>query len=397
MHSGRNRFKKSVFIRLPTCRLKIGVNIDGMMHRFWISLLFFVSMAVGAAHASVPEGWSTLRYGPVLLHAPDDAQKISKMLGTHAEDSVKDLSRRLGVATGGTIDVFLPPTQEAFEQMQPGTPPSYADATAYPKLGAIYLRPPRVRGQGDEPLETVLDHELVHILLGRAFQPERPPAWLQEGVAQVVAGQYGPTAQRQKARTIVSNRTLSLERLARSFPKDPHEASAAYALSADFISWLKERFGDDVLRRLVAQARRGAGFQRAIETATRTPLEQLEKEWRQTHAQGTAKWWSAVTSEESVWAYMGMLALIAVVIARIRVWKRTRRVISEWRQQEAWQASIWPLNWRLDRDVAAMKEAVSETPEEMTPDSPTDEVLLVSGDAPIDVDDITTDSDGKRP
>ena len=319
------------------------------------------------------------------------------MLGAHAQDSVAELSRRLGVSPGGPIEVFLPPTQAEFEQMQPGTPPSYADATAYPKLGTIYLRPPRVRGQGDEPLETVLDHELVHILLGRAFHPERPPAWLQEGVAQVVAGQYGPSAQRQKARTIVSNRTLSLEALARSFPKDPHQASAAYALSADFISWLKDRFGDDVLRRLVAQARRGSGFQRAIEQATRMPMEELEREWRMTHAQGTAKWWSAVTSEESIWAYMGMLALVAVVVARIRVWRRTRRVIREWRQQEAWQAAIWPLNWRLDRDVAAMKEAVRESPEENTPEPSSDGIGLGLGEPPIDLDDIPTDPDGTRP
>ena len=111
---------------------------------------------------------------------------------------------------------------------------------------------------------------------------------------------------------------------------------------------------------MVADTRRGATFQRAVESATRTPMEVLEKEWRATHARGSALWWSAVTSEESIWAYMGMLALFAVVVARYRVWRRTRRVISEWRQQEAWYDALWPGVWGRELEVEAMKDALAE-------------------------------------
>jgi hypothetical protein len=352
-------------------------------------------LCVNTADAKAPEGWSTHRAGDVLIHSPKSDSSVPKTLGKHARDSLDTYTRRLGVSVGGPIDIFLPPTQKMFESMQPGTPPSYADATAYPSRGEIYLRPPRVRGQGDEPLEVVLDHELVHILLGRAFAPERPPAWLQEGVAQVMAGQYGPSAQRKQAVTVISNRSMSLERLSRSFPGNPHEASAAYAVSADFVSWLKQNYGDDVLRRLVHQSKRSASFQRAIEAATRTPMEQLEKEWRATHAQGTARWWSVVTSEESMWAYMGMLALFAVVIARICVWRRTRRVIAEWRQQEAWYASLFPAGWGADRDIEAMKGAMSNEPSEAHPVVTPPELGWEAEDTDADLDD--TDPLGNGP
>jgi hypothetical protein len=83
-----------------------------------------------------------------------------------------------------------------------GPSPEWADATAWPELGAIFLRSPDIRVGGDEPLEQVLDHELVHVLLGRAFGDEQPPIWLQEGVAQVLAKQLGPrrVARSRKAR-----------------------------------------------------------------------------------------------------------------------------------------------------------------------------------------------------
>lgn len=374
--------------------MSVGVNTVSMIRLRWLALCFWMVVLGSPALGSAPEGWHTHRVGSVHMHSPDSSSRVSRVLGEHANDSLDALTRRLGVAVGGPIEVFLPPTQHLFETMQPGTPPSYADATAYPSRGEIYLRPPRVRGQGDEPLEVVLDHELVHILLGRAFAPERPPAWLQEGVAQVLAGQYGPSAQQKKAVTVISNRSMSLERLARSFPANPHEASAAYAVSADFVSWLKQTYGDDVLRRIVSQSKRGASFQRSIESATRTPLEALEKEWRATHARGTARWWSAVVSEESIWAYMGMLALIAVVVARIRVWRRTRRVLTEWRQQEAWYAALWPAGWGADRDVEAMKDAMAGESDEGHPVSSPAELGWEDEETDADLDD--TDPFGDR-
>jgi hypothetical protein len=78
-----------------------------------------------------------------------------------------------------------------FRALQPGQPPTWADATAYPAAGPICLRAPALRSGTDTRLEQVLDHELVHVLLGRAFAPAQPPTWLQEGIARVFAGEVG--------------------------------------------------------------------------------------------------------------------------------------------------------------------------------------------------------------
>ena len=195
----------------------------------------------------------------------------------------------------------------------------------------------------------------------------------------------------QQAGRVVGSTGIALKDLERSFPADPHQANAAYSVSADFVSWLQQRFGPDVLRRMVERSQRGEGFKQAVEVATQTPLVVLEKEWRATHARGSAKWWSAVTSEEAVWAYMGMIAFLALIVARLRVARRTKRVLKEWRQQEAWLASLWP--W--ENDVEAMRGAMDR----QDPSSPVTSTpgALGMGVEEFDADLDDTDPFGDRP
>ena len=110
--------------------------------------------------------------------------------GTSSSCASRDTGPRRSLAyptswalpVGRTVHVYVARTQEQFRTLQPGNAPTWADATAYPGMGTVFLRDPKIRIATDEPVEQVLDHELVHILLGRAFAPAIPPSWLQEGV-----------------------------------------------------------------------------------------------------------------------------------------------------------------------------------------------------------------------
>ena len=66
----------------------------------------------------------------------------------------------------------------------------------------------------------------------RAFAPRTPPAWLQEGVAQVLADQLGPEQAQTLARGSMTG-LVSLEGLEHGFPSDPRRAQLAYAESAE--------------------------------------------------------------------------------------------------------------------------------------------------------------------
>jgi hypothetical protein len=240
------------------------------------------------------------------------------------------LADTLEVAIGSTIHVYITPTNDSFHTLQPGRPPEWADATAWPELGAIFLRAPDLRVGGDEPLEQVLDHELAHVLLGRAFAPEHPPIWLQEGVAQVLARQVGPETGRTLAEGAASGLIGPLEGIEHGFPVDPRKAQLAYAQSADFVAFLMDIGGPDTLPTLVSTSAGGAPMSAAVYKATGHFLEDVEIDWRARH--GRQAFGIAAFADVSWLWGLGAFVLVGAGIARRR---RFRRRLADMEREEA--------------------------------------------------------------
>ncbi|MGQ0504005.1 MAG: peptidase MA family metallohydrolase, partial [Myxococcaceae bacterium] len=127
--------------------------------------------------------------------------------------------------------------------------------------GIILQRPATwsVFGAPSSDLEELLRHELTHVLtyqLARSTQPI--PLWFHEGMAMNTANQ--------------GYRFPSLEDLARyyqSHPVDPlseperfyrHQSALLYSVSLHAFSFLIRRYGDESVRKLLAQMRAGQSF-----------------------------------------------------------------------------------------------------------------------------------------
>ncbi|MEM6929089.1 MAG: hypothetical protein AAF602_19280 [Myxococcota bacterium] len=228
-----------------------------------------------------PADWTSIPGPYVTLHGPVERTDLLLRLARHGAESASALSDALGVPIGGAIDVYVAPTQQAYIDVQPhGRPPEYADANAWPRLGLVVLRDPRIRIATDEPLEQVLDHELVHVILGRAFEPAQPPRWLQEGAAQLLAHQDGPETVQVLRQAALSGRLYHLETLERGFPHQGALARMAYAVSLDFIQYLHAEYDPEALPKLVQGALKGRTLAHSIETLTGKPLDEVEADWR---------------------------------------------------------------------------------------------------------------------
>ncbi len=288
--------------------------------------------AVATDLPTLPDGWVTVPGTFLRVHGPDDRVDLLLRVARHGSASLPRLADTLEVPIGSTIHVYVADTEERFRTMQPGTPPSWADATAWPGLGVVFLRDPKLRPGTEEPLEQVFDHELVHILLGRAFAPEVPPHWLQEGVAQVLAGQAGPNIARELSQAPLRGGLVDLEALEHGFPADPLRARLAYAESADFVQYLQAEHGDDVVADLVHATAGGAGLSSAIRTATGSFLDDVEADWRRrwsTHASLSS---GALAQLDSWVLGLGSLALIVGGILRRR---RFHQRLQEMEREEA--------------------------------------------------------------
>jgi hypothetical protein len=295
----------------------------------------------------VPAEWQRVDGTWLSVYGPDGELGVLMHVARVGSDAVPRLAEALGVPIGGTIHVVVAPSQQSFYALQPGRVPEWADGTAWPDRGQIYLRRPSIRGGTDRPLEQVLEHELVHILLGRAFAPETPPRWLQEGVATVLSGEYGPEMSGRLVRAAAAGHELSLDAIADGFPADPARAGVAYAESADFVAYLIEEHGEGAIPELVALSAAGAPLPAAVRGVTGEFLEDVEPDWARRYRRTSVSWTSLLSTGEAWWGAAGLGAVVGLVLAR----RRSRRRLAEMVEEEARLDALIASLWRQDERV----------------------------------------------
>ena len=282
-----------------------------------------------------PADWVTLPGTTAVVHSEARDQQTALRVARHAHEAIPRLAEELGVPTGRVMNIYLAPTDDVFESMQPGDVPEWADGTAWPLRGLVYLHAPRDRIGGDEPLEQVLDHEIVHVLLGQAFAPRPVPHWLQEGVAQLKARQYSSSQTDALATGMLGGNLMSLDALTRGFPADPIRARLAYAQSADFMAYLQNMYGDRALQVLVREMSRGEPVGMALNAATGETVHELETEWR-SRLSHSPMWLKPLVSDTAMFTYAAMF----FVWGGVRIRRRNKATLERWAREEAIQDAL---------------------------------------------------------
>jgi hypothetical protein len=321
-----------------------------------MSLLVFVLLWVSSAWAAIPTmsqdrsepvavdpsfvpdvplDWVAVPGPGVIVHAAPADQATALRLSRHATEATPKLAERLGVATGGLVDVYLAPDETTFRTLQPGSIPDWADGTAWPTRGLIYLRSPRIRAGTASDLTQVFDHEMVHVLLGRAFAPKPVPQWLQEGVAQFVAGEYTTRHLQAIQNGMLGGKLLTLPELTGAFPEDPVRASLAYAQSADLVAYIVGTYDENALGTLVKEMSQGTSFGRSLRLATGIGPTELDQAWRARLSQSPL-WLRAVASDTMIMTAGAVFLLLGWWSVR----RRNRRKIERWRREEALEEAL---------------------------------------------------------
>lgn len=283
-----------------------------------------------------PEGWRTVEGLYTRIHAHPDDLGTARTLADHADASVPELAAALGVPSGATIEVFLAPDTDTFRSMQPGRPPEWADGTAWPNRGLVFLRSNRVRIGVDEPLTQVLDHELVHIILGRAFSPRPVPRWLQEGAAQLLARQYSPELTDRLASGLLGDSLLRLDEITQGFPRDAGRARLAYAQSADLVAYLQNTYGEDTLSAVTLGLASGRSVDRSLRDATGVSSYELDQAWR-ARISASPMWLKPLVADSTLLGVTGLVFVVGGVLVR----RRRRAILDRWEEEEALHDAIY--------------------------------------------------------
>jgi hypothetical protein len=186
---------------------------------------------------------------------------------------------------------------------------------------------------GDLP--TVVDHELVHILLHQHAGAAGPwvPRWFHEGLAQHLTGfLYAGASEEEIVFGLRADTLPRLRDLQRDFPRhSPYDLRIAYALSHSWVGYLERQLGLPALLRVARRCRADLDFPEAFLAETGKPMTDLEAEWREYVRTGSGAAVRVVMQQ--CFGLLVILALPLLALAAARRWNldhvRRRRLLAE--------------------------------------------------------------------
>jgi hypothetical protein len=267
----------------------------------WVVLLAVatLSSANAAAEPSGPK---------LIVHASPGLEATAREIG--AMEGI-DLTESLRITGVGSLDppvhVVVAGEHSELARNLPGWVAGYARGDR----DAIVVFPSRVSSYPDRNLETLLRHELTHVLVWRATHGHPVPRWFDEGLATVAAREWGLEDRARFALAVVGTRARNTADLDRGFAGSSRDATRSYALSAAFMRYLMGRFGPDAPPRLLAQIGAGRSFDEAFVDVTGTPLDRVAWTFFVKDAFWNT-WLPFLTSSGALWTGITLLALVAI-------------------------------------------------------------------------------------
>jgi hypothetical protein len=264
------------------------------------------------------------------------AQGLAEALAKTGDEDREAVIREVGHDWDGVTEVRVVLDAPSFRAALPrnASVPEWAQGVAFPDRNLVVLR----AFPGSPESHAVLRHELSHVAVGR-LAAGHVPRWFLEGLATLQAGDAWSRKGPSLVRAALGGRLYRLDDLAEGFPAGAGDAELAYAQSADFVSWLVERSGEEALRGLLHDVVGGTRFEAAVTARFGLGIVELEHEW----SRSLARWElvARVATQTEIW-WVLLAALLALGALRVRA-KRQSLLDEMAREEEA-------------RDLAAFAE-----------------------------------------
>ena len=271
------------------------------------------------------------------------AQQVRRFPASHLTSAVA-LSGL--VSTGPPIDVLLIAENSGLAQNTPPWISGFADA----KRNMVVLFPSRARSYPSSSLETLLRHEVAHILFARAAGGQQLPRWFNEGLALAAERPAGLGDRSRLAWTLVRHGPVPLNELERLFGEGQAANQRAYAIASALVRELLRVHGETAAGQVLSLVGRGHTFSAAFEMVAGEPVQvAVSRFWNRQRLWG--RWIPFLTGPAFLWMLITVLALYAIGI-------RQRRSAE---QRRAWD----------EEEEAETRRSSGELPVSANPD-PTD-------------------------
>lgn len=233
-----------------------------------------------------------------------------------------------GDSLKGPVVVFICADRSTFNALSKHAAPDWGDGLADPAHRRILLLSPRATPLR-RPLDHVVAHELIHLLMFDIAGGRLIPTWFAEGAAIYYAGEVQHSDPILISRAILTNSLIGFDELDEVLNFEAARANLAYQQSYQAVRFLIQRHGAGSVPQLCAALALAPGPAVAFQESFLEDLIDFETayfDWLRKNY----RWQFLLDSSMMTWAAIVFLLFLAFLMVR---W-RTRRKIAEWEKED---------------------------------------------------------------
>ena len=274
-----------------------------------------LSLAIGLSALPPIHAGAADERAPRLLHQTTyaivmgdiQAQELAARVGMEIDAAAPRIATLVGTDDLRPVQAYVYRDRDAFRQ-----------AVGIPRESTVVLA----------SIQRVVPHEVGHVMISRAVGPGLPqlPLWLNEGIAEYVAGQRAAQVDPVALRAVGRGAALGLADLDPAFRRRDADTALAYAQSASLVNFLVAERGERVIADLLAALRESRNFDSALQQATGFTPPELESAWRSSVAR---RWRWPLFLRSGAWVLILMVVLFFVGLVRYLRERRRRQEMPE--------------------------------------------------------------------
>lgn len=270
----------------------------------------------------------------LVVTAPAPLAATAEQIRRFDRDRLRSIMVLTGLGDPGPpIQVRLVAEGSAVARNTPTWVAAFADASRH----LVVLLPSRIGSYPYGSLETVLHHEVAHVLAGRAAGGRPLPRWFNEGLASAAERTWSLEARSRFVWEMLAGNPLTPAELEGLFAEGPPHIARAYVIADRLVRDLLDRHGSETAPRILAAMARGAPFELALYEATGESVDTVIRGFWRRHTVWES-WIGFAGHPFTQWMLITGLALVAIWRHRRRRAARRRRwELEERAEEQAWE------------------------------------------------------------